>query len=261
LLALAAAAGQPPARSSPAKDLQFSVRTEKQSYWLGEQVLVTVAWKNGTGQPVRLRDWLGWQSGAFAVYHGSQRLEYRCLCLEYVSGPPSRVLKPRQEYAETIDIAQCYDLQSEGSYTVHAEYLDNPTTRDTSVPHARVDVELARASDQELERLRPLAAASDSFAIRVLGAHRDRQAIPALEKAIEAPGEDVRGDATVALARIGTAEAIGVLRAHLPRETDFAIEAAIQEILRNPGVETPLLKELLAVPLYPAPTAEAGVKE
>lgn len=261
LLALVAIPWQLLAHSRHASDLQFSLRTEKQTHRLGEQVLVTVAWKNVTGHRVRVREWLGWQSGAFAVYRGSQRLEYRCLSVDYVAGPPSHVLKPQQEYKETIDVAQCYDLQREGAYAVRAESLRAPKEHAAVTQNARVDVELVRVSEQELGQLRPLAAANDALAIRVLGAHRDTQAVPALEKAIEAPGEDVRGDAAVALARIGTAEAIGVLRAHVARETDFVLQTAIQEILRSPGVETPMLKELLVVPLYPPLNTEAGAKE
>jgi hypothetical protein len=253
MLALAATAGQLPADSPSAGGLQFSLRIEGQSYVLGEPVLVTVAWKNASGDSIQVKDWLGWQSDAFSVYRGSKRLDYRCLCIDYVAGPPSRVLGPQQEYSETIDLSQCYDLLSEGAYTVRAEYVADPAAHDARGQSARVDIALRRASERELARFRPLAAEGDLFAIRVLGAHRDTMAVPALQKAVESASEDVRGDATVALARIGTADAIDVLRGRSARETDFVLLTAIREILRHPGVETPLLKELLAVPLYPPP--------
>lgn len=194
---------------SRANGLIFTLRTDRERYALGENVMVSSVWENTSKKKVKIPT--SPMIGHVRVFddESKQEVQYHGI---YACGTAGTQTIPAGEKFQVDNILNYflypdYDLTKPGRYTVRLDRGSCCT--DEAGPQA--SFEIVRLDEEALKRKREKALGGDETALQILSTHGDESVVPVLGDLVKSPNEKTRQIVYQALLILNTEKSMHIL--------------------------------------------------
>lgn len=201
--------------NAQANGLEFSFKTGKKEFAVGEPVVVTFVWKNASRKPLRIEQW---RSDARIQVFGPDGKPARFVGMIHdFSSRLFMELKPGQIFRSSYTIAGAqfgpYELTIPGKYRLASSYSEQKYDEQTkkygeywtgSISAPDIQILIREGTQAELLANRTRARTGDKAAIQFLALNRDVGAVADLEAAFPSGDYNCRSLIASGLASIGT---------------------------------------------------------